>query len=60
MGIERSHTPDYFRKRAEEFRAKADNCQTQQTKDVLLRVARQYDQLARQAETIRTVKDLAK
>lgn len=60
MGIERSHTPDYFRKRAEEFRAKADNCQIERAKDALLKAARQYDQLARRAETIRTVDDVAK
>jgi hypothetical protein len=58
MGIERSHTPDYFRKRAEEFRTKADTYEHGQTKEVLCAVAEHYDELARHAEKIRTVQDL--
>jgi hypothetical protein len=44
--------------RAEEFRAKADNCENGQTKESLRRVAQEYEELARRAEQIRTVEDL--
>lgn len=57
MGIERSHSPEYFRKRAEEFRTKAENYEHGQTKEALRNVAKAYDELARRAEQIRTAKD---
>ncbi|QOZ71115.1 hypothetical protein [Bradyrhizobium arachidis] len=59
MGIERNYSPKYFRERAEEFRAKAANCEHNQTKETLRRVAESYDDLARRAERVRTVKDEA-
>ncbi|WFU75024.1 hypothetical protein [Bradyrhizobium sp. CB2312] len=59
MGLERTHSPKYFRTRAEEFRTKADNAQHQQTKEALRRVAKTSDDLARRAEQIRTVEDAA-
>ncbi|WP_439370910.1 hypothetical protein [Bradyrhizobium sp. DASA03120] len=59
MGIERNFTPKYFRDRAEEFRAKAANCEHPQTKESLHRVAKSYDQMARRSKMIRTVQDAA-
>ena len=59
MGIERNYSPKYLRDRAEEFRAKAANCEHQQTKKTLSKVAASYDDLARRAERIRTVQDVA-
>jgi len=59
MGIERSYTPKYFRNRAEEFRAKADNCEHEQAKQALQSVAKTYDELARRAERIHTVQKAA-
>jgi hypothetical protein len=59
MGIERMHSPKYFRDRAEEFRAKAENSEHQQTKQTLRNVAKTYDELAQRAELIRTVQDAA-
>ncbi|UPK30924.1 hypothetical protein [Bradyrhizobium sp. 195] len=59
MGIERMHPPKYWRMRAEEFRAKADNCEFAQTSESLRKVAKTYDELARRAEQIRTVQDAA-
>ncbi|WFU69247.1 hypothetical protein [Bradyrhizobium sp. CB2312] len=59
MGIERIYSPKYFRDRAEEFRAKAANCEHQQTKETPSKVAASYDYLARRAEKVRTVKDVA-
>lgn len=53
MGIERMHPPRYWRERAEEFRAKADNCARPETRDALRAVARNYDDLARSAEEVR-------
>jgi thymidylate kinase len=38
--------------RAEEFRTKADNCEYQQTRDSLRKVAENYQTLARQAQRI--------
>jgi hypothetical protein len=37
MGIERAYRPEHWRKRAEEMRAKADNCEHRQTRNTLLR-----------------------
>ena len=59
MGIERTFTPKYFRHRAEEFRARADNCEHKETKETLRKIAGNYDELARRAELIRTVQDAA-
>ena len=58
MSIERNHSPAYFRKRAEEFRTKAENAEHNQTKSALQRLANDYDALARRAEQHRTVRDL--
>jgi hypothetical protein len=58
MGIERSYSADYFRRRAEEFRTMADNAERSYTKQTLRTVAQSYDALARRAEQIRTVRDL--
>jgi hypothetical protein len=55
MGLERSFTPEYLRKRAEEFRAKADACEHGDSRNALLKAAKTYDDLARSAERIRTV-----
>ncbi|MBR0831427.1 hypothetical protein JQ596_38575 [Bradyrhizobium manausense] len=57
MGIERIHTPKYWRTRAEEFRVKADNYAHGETRDTLRNVAKTYDDLAERAEQIRTVQD---
>ena len=59
MGIELTHSPKYWRTRAEEFRAKADNCEHSAAKESLRKVAKTYDELARRAEKIRTVQDAA-
>lgn len=59
MTVERMHPPQYWRMRAEEFRAKADNCQHSETRKSLPRAADSYDQLARSAEQFRTVRDYA-
>ena len=59
MGIERTYSPKYFRGRADEFRAKAENAERRATKEALQKVAKNYDQLARPAEQIRTVQDAA-
>jgi len=58
MGIERTYAAKYFRKRAEEFREKADNCQIDQTKRALRKVAATYEALANRAEQIRAARDL--
>lgn len=50
MGIEGMHSPKYWRDRAEEFRAKADNCAYPETRDALRSVAKNYDDLARSAQ----------
>lgn len=52
MGIERMHSPKYWRDRAEEFHTKADNRQYPQTKDALRQAAENYEELARQAQQI--------
>lgn len=52
MGIECMHSAKYWRARAEEFRAKADNCEYPETRDALRSVAKNYDDLARSAEQI--------
>jgi hypothetical protein len=52
------HPPKYWRKRAEEFRTKADNCEDPQVEGTLRQAAKNYDELARRAEKIRTVEDL--
>ncbi|WP_439393335.1 hypothetical protein ACRQ5Q_29065 [Bradyrhizobium sp. PMVTL-01] len=59
MGIERIYTTRYFRDRAEEFRAKAGNCEHDETKKTLRRVAASYDELARRAEMVRTAQEAA-
>lgn len=59
MTIERMHTPKHWRMRAEEFRTKADNCEHVETKETLRKAAKAYDDLARRAEQIRTIQDLA-
>jgi predicted phage-related endonuclease len=58
MGIERMHPPKYWKNRAEEFRAKADNAEHHETKATLRKAAESYEELARRAEKIRTVQDL--
>ncbi|WP_368507388.1 hypothetical protein [Bradyrhizobium lupini] len=58
MGTERMHPPRYWRMRAEEFRTKADNCEYPETRDVLRKVAQNYDELARRAARICTVESL--
>jgi hypothetical protein len=55
MGIERMHPPRYWRAKAEEFRAKADNAEHPPVRETLRRVAKTYDDLARSAEQIGTV-----
>jgi len=57
MGLERTFTPDHFRRRAEEFRAKADEFRHGESRNTLLKAARTYDALAREAEKIRTLED---
>jgi hypothetical protein len=59
MGVERMYPPKYWRKRAEEFRTKADNAQLEQTKKTLREVAKNYDDLAELAEKLRTIRDAA-
>jgi hypothetical protein len=53
MGVERMYSPKYWRGRAEEFRAMADNCEYPQTRDALRSVAKNYDDLAGSAEQVR-------
>lgn len=60
MGIERNHSPGYFRKRAEEFRAKADNCEHGEPRAALDKIAKTYDELALRAQKIRTAQQLLK
>jgi hypothetical protein len=43
-------TPEYWRARAEEARARADAMTDQQNRETLLGIARDYDLLARRAE----------
>ncbi|MET4289366.1 hypothetical protein ABIB06_000886 [Bradyrhizobium sp. LB8.2] len=50
MGIARMHSPKYWRDRAEELRAKANNCAYPETRDALRIVSKSYDGLARSAE----------
>jgi len=57
--LERLRPVNYWRKRAEEFRAKADNLEHDEPRASLQKLARFYDDLARRAENIRTVQDLA-
>lgn len=59
MGVEKTHTPEYWRMRAEEFRTKADRCQDSESRESLRKAAKAYDQLARSAEQIRIVQDYA-
>jgi hypothetical protein len=51
-----THTPDYWRKRAEQFRTKSENCESDQTREFLGKVAATFEDLARLAEQIRTLK----
>jgi thymidylate kinase len=55
MGIERTRPPRYWRRRAEQFRIKADRLEQQEEREDLFKIARHYDDLARRAERIRTV-----
>jgi hypothetical protein len=55
--IERHHSPDYFRKRAEEYRAKAEGCADHRARSALTRIAETFDGLALRAEKIRTIQD---
>jgi hypothetical protein len=59
MGTERMHPPSYWRKRAEEFRTKADCSVHREGRESLFKIAQNYADLARRAEQIRTVQDLA-
>jgi hypothetical protein len=54
MGIERMHSPKYWLMRAEEFHAKADNCEHAHTRATLRQVAKNYETIARRAEKILT------
>ncbi len=58
MGIERSYSPEHFRKRAEQFRAKAESSGHGETRDALLKAAMRFDELARRAENVRSFEDL--
>lgn len=58
MGVERMHSPKYWRMRAEEFRTKADNCEFPQTRETLRQVAENYEQLARSSEQVVTLAEL--
>jgi len=60
MGIAKLYPPKHWETRAEEFRAKADNCEHKQVKESLHKIAKAYDDLARRAKLIRTVQDAAK
>jgi hypothetical protein len=48
--MENRSTPQYWRARAEEARARADAMTDQQNRETLLRIAQDYDLLARRAE----------
>lgn len=50
MGIERTHPPKYWRKRAELFRTKANDCGNARTRRALQKAAEQYQRLAQLAE----------
>lgn len=52
MGAERMHPPKYWLMRAEEFHTKADNCQYPSTRDALRQAAKNFEELARQAQMI--------
>jgi len=56
MGLERNHSPRYWRIRAEEPRAKADEAEYAATKNALRLAARTYDDLAHRAERITKLK----
>jgi hypothetical protein len=43
-------TPEYWRNRAEEVRTRADEAVDPYIREVLLRIARDYEHLAKQAE----------
>lgn len=58
MGIERMHSPKYWRDRAEEFRTKADACENAGTRASLRKVAANYEELARRAQQIVSLADL--
>jgi hypothetical protein len=58
MAIERTHHPEYWRKRAEEMRTKADNCEHEQSRLTLLRAAAAYDRIAERAKRAWTVPEL--
>jgi len=52
MGVERMHPPKYWLMRAEEFHTKADNCQYPATRDSRRQAAKNFEELARQAQMI--------
>ena len=54
MGIEHTHPPKYWRKRADWFRSKANDCTDQRTRQSLRSVAERYQTLAQLAELPRS------
>lgn len=50
-------TPEFWRKRALEARAKADNAGDPVAKKTLAQIANSYDRLAHRAERAKTTKD---
>jgi len=50
--------PNYWLKRAEETRAKAESFSSRHLKDRLLRIAEEYEQLAFRAENLQTPRPL--
>jgi len=59
MRLERYRNAKYWRKRAEQFRSKADNAENPRTKETLRNAGKRYDELAKLAEQLRTVQDAA-
>jgi hypothetical protein len=58
MNPEKTRTPEYWRMRAEETRAKADRCAPIEATQ-MRRTAEAYDQLALSAEQFRTIQQYA-
>ncbi len=50
-----SYRPEYWRERAKKTRSKAESCRDINARNKLLRVAAEYEQLARRAEQWQTV-----
>ncbi len=50
------HTAEYWRKRAEQLRARAENCEADQTREFLGKVATTFEDLGRLAGQVRTLK----